>query len=133
MLETEGKNIDACNISTPDNVHAVATMAAMQLGKHVYTQKPLAHDIYECRALAAGAKRYKVVTQMGNQGGSGDGVRKGQEIHDAGMIGDVHTVHAWTNRPIWPQGLPTPTGNFPVPPEVDWVPLVRPKPGPGCL
>lgn len=120
MLEAERKNIDACNISTPDNVHAVATMAAMQLGKHVYTQKPLAHDIYECRALAAGAKRYKVVTQMGNQGGSGDGVRIGHEICNAGMIGDVHTVHAWTNRPVWPQGLPTPTGNFPVPDGVDW-------------
>jgi predicted dehydrogenase len=120
MLEAEKNNIDACNISTPDNVHAVATMAAMQMGKHVYTQKPLAHDIYECRALAAGAKRYKVVTQMGNQGGSGDGVRKGQEICEAGLIGDVHTVQAWTNRPVWPQGLPAPTGNFPVPDGVDW-------------
>ena len=70
--------------------------------------------------FAAAAKRYKVVTQMGNQGGSGDGVRKGQEMYDTGMIGDVHTVQAWTNRPVWPQGLPTPTGNFPVPAEVDW-------------
>ena len=128
MLEAEKNNIDACSISTPDNVHAVATIAAMQLGKHVYTQKPLAHDIFECRALAAAAKRYKVVTQMGNQGGSGDGVRKGQEIHDAGMIGDVHTVQVWTNRPVWPQGLPTPTGNFPVPPEVDWDLWLGPSP-----
>lgn len=128
MLDAEKNNIDACSISTPDNAHAVATIAAMQLGKHVYTQKPLAHDIYECRALAAAAKRYKVVTQMGNQGGSGDGVRQGQEMYDAGMIGDVHTVQAWTNRPIWPQGLPTPTGTFPVPPEVDWDLWLGPSP-----
>ena len=68
--------------------------AAMQLGKHVYTQKPLTHDIYEARILTEAAKKYKVVTQMGNQGGSGDGVRKAKEMVDAGMIGDVHTVHA---------------------------------------
>lgn len=120
MLDKEHKNIDACSVSTPDNVHAVATMAVMQLGKHVYTQKPLTHDIYEARMLSEGAKRYKVVTQMGNQGGSGDGVRKGKEIYEAGLIGDVHTAYAWTNRPVWPQGLPTPTGQFPVPPELDW-------------
>ncbi|MEO6289737.1 MAG: Gfo/Idh/MocA family oxidoreductase [Ginsengibacter sp.] len=128
MLDAEKNNIDACSISTPDNVHAVATIAAMQLGKHVYTQKPLAHDIYECRALAAAAKRYKIVTQMGNQGGSGDGVRQGQEMYEAGMIGDVHTVQAWTNRPVWPQGLPTPTGTFPVPAEVDWDLWLGPSP-----
>ncbi|HEY6081874.1 MAG TPA: Gfo/Idh/MocA family oxidoreductase, partial [Chitinophagaceae bacterium] len=128
MLDHEKNNIDACSISTPDNVHAVATMAAMQLGKHVYTQKPLAHDIYECRALAAAAKRYKVVTQMGNQGGSGDGVRQGHEIYNAGMIGEVHTVQAWTNRPVWPQGLPTPPGSFPIPKEVDWDLWIGPSP-----
>jgi len=120
MLEKEKNNIDACSISTPDNCHAVATLAAMQLGKHVYTQKPLTHDIYEARVLTEAAKRYKVVTQMGNQGGSGDGVRKMKEMVDAGMIGDVHTVHTWTNRPVWPQGIPTPTGTSPVPPELNW-------------
>jgi len=99
MLSKEKNNIDACSISTPDNVHAVATLAAMQLGKHVYTQKPLTHDIYEARTLTEAAKRYKVVTQMGNQGGSGDGVRRMKEIVDAGTIGDVHTVYTWTNRP----------------------------------
>jgi len=120
MLDKEKKNIDACSISTPDNCHAVATMAAMQLGKHVYTQKPLTHDIYEARMLAQAAKKYKVVTQMGNQGGSGAGVRKGKEIYDAGMIGDVYEAHAWTNRPVWPQGIPTPAGKFEVPKELDW-------------
>jgi predicted dehydrogenase len=120
MLDKEKKNIDACSVSTPDNTHAVAALAAMQLGKHVYVQKPLTHDIYEARMLTEAAKRYKVVTQMGNQGGSGDGVRKMKEMVDAGMIGDVHTVHCWTNRPVWPQGVPTPTGSFEVPKEVDW-------------
>ena len=84
MLDKEKNNIDACSISTPDNTHAVATLAAMQLGKHVYTQKPLTHDIYEARILTEAAKKYKVVTQMGNQGGSGDGVRKMKEMYDAG-------------------------------------------------
>jgi len=120
MLTKEKNNIDACSVSTPDNTHAVATMAAMALGKHVYTQKPLTHDIYEARMLAEAAKKYKVVTQMGNQGGSGDGVRKAKEIFDAGMIGEVTEAHAWTNRPVWPQGIPTPTGAFEVPKELNW-------------
>ena len=120
MLEKERKNIDACTISTPDHTHAVATLAAMQLGKHVYTQKPLTHDIYEARVLAEAEKKYKVVTQMGNQGGSGDGVRLAKEMYDAGMIGTVTEAHAWTNRPVWPQGIPTPTGKFEVPTELDW-------------
>src|ERR1044072_6567502 len=98
LLDKEKNNIDACSVSTPDNTHAVAALAAMQLGKHVYVQKPLTHDIYEARSLAEAAKRYKVVTQMGNQGGSGDGVRKMKEMVDAGLVGEVHTVHCWTNR-----------------------------------
>src|SRR5664279_4518128 len=75
MLEKEHTSIDAVSVSIPDNGHAVAALAAMQLAKHVYVQKPLTHDIYEARALTEAAKRYKVVTQMGNQGSSGDGVR----------------------------------------------------------
>ena len=94
MLEKEKNNIDACSISTPDHTHAVATLAAMQLGKHVYTQKPLTHDIYEARILTEAAKKYKVVTQMGNQGGSGDGVRKAKEMYEAGLIGTVTEAHA---------------------------------------
>lgn len=120
MLEKEKSNIDACSISTPDHTHAVATLAAMQLGKHVYTQKPLTHDIYEARILTEAAKKYKVVTQMGNQGGSGDGVRKAKEMYDAGMIGKVTEAHAWTNRPVWPQGIPTPSGKHDIPKELDW-------------
>ena len=120
MLDKEKNNIDACSVSTPDNTHAIAALSAMQLGKHVYVQKPLTHDIFEARTLTEAAKRYKVVTQMGNQGGSGDGVRKMKEMVDAGLIGNVHTVHCWTNRPVWPQGIPTPTGSFEVPKEIDW-------------
>ena len=120
MLDKEKNNIDACSVSTPDNTHAIAALSAMQLGKHVYVQKPLTHDIFEARTLTEAAKRYKVVTQMGNQGGSGDGVRKMKEMVDAGLIGNVHTVHCWTNRPVWPQGVPTPTGTFGVPAELDW-------------
>ncbi|MCO5237657.1 MAG: Gfo/Idh/MocA family oxidoreductase [Chitinophagaceae bacterium] len=120
MLAKEKNNIDACSISTPDHTHAVATLAAMQLGKHVYTQKPLTHDIYEARILAQAAKKYRVVTQMGNQGGSGDGVRRMKELYDAGLIGDIVEAQAWTNRPIWPQGVPKPTGNHAIPPELNW-------------
>jgi predicted dehydrogenase len=120
MLAKEKNTIDAVSVSTPDHTHAVATLAAMQLGKHVYTQKPLTHDIYEARILTQAARKYKVVTQMGNQGGSGDGVRKAKEMIDAGMIGRVYKADAWTNRPVWPQGIPTPSGKFDVPKELDW-------------
>lgn len=120
MLDKEKNNIDAVSISTPDHTHAVATLAAMQLGKHVYTQKPLTHDIYEARILTMAAKKYKVVTQMGNQGGSGEGVRKAKEMIDAGMIGEVYEAKAWTNRPVWPQGIATPTGKFDIPKELNW-------------
>src|SRR5688500_12173958 len=93
MLDKEKNNIDACSVSTPDNTHEVAAIAAMQLGKHVYVQKPLTHDIYEARMLTEAAKRYKVVTQMGNQGASGDGVRKMQEWYKAGLIGDAKSIY----------------------------------------
>jgi hypothetical protein len=107
-------------VSTPDNIHAVAAMAAMQLGKHVYCQKPMTHDIYEARMLTEAAKRYKVVAQMGNQGSSGDGVRLMQEWYNAGLIGDATAIHVWTNRPVWPQGLAKPTGQEEVPKELNW-------------
>jgi predicted dehydrogenase len=120
MLEKEHKSIDAVSVSIPDNCHAVAAVAAMQLGKHVYVQKPLTHDIYEARLLTEYAKRYKVVTQMGNQGSSGDGVRTMQEWYRAGIIGDATEIKVWTNRPVWPQGTGTPKSTDPVPPELKW-------------
>jgi len=120
MLEKEHKNIDAVTVSTPDHTHAVAAMAAMQLGKHVYVQKPLTHSIGEARALTEAARKYQVVTQMGNQGASEEPVRRMKEIVDAGLIGDVHRVYAWTNRPVWPQGIAAPTGTYDIPEELDW-------------
>jgi predicted dehydrogenase len=120
MLEKEHKHIDAVSVSIPDHCHAVAAIAAMQLGKHVYVQKPMTHDIYEARMLTEAAKRYKVVTQMGNQGSSGDGARTMQEWYNAGLIGDATSIHVWTNRPVWPQGAGTPKSTDPVPPELKW-------------
>lgn len=128
MLEKEHKHIDAVSVSTPDHTHYVATMAAMQLGKHVYVQKPLTHSIYEARMLAEAAKKYKVVTQMGNQFASADHVRRAKEYVDAGLIGDVTRVLTWTNRPVWPQGVPTPTGKHDVPKELDWNLWLGPAP-----
>lgn len=120
MFEKESKNFDAVSISTPDHNHAIVTLGAMQLGKHVYVQKPMTHDLYEARALTKAAEKYKVVTQMGNQGSSGDGVRQLMEWYNAGVIGDVHTVYCWTNRPVWPQGIPWPSAPKQVPSTLDW-------------
>jgi predicted dehydrogenase len=120
LFDKESKSFDAVSVSTPDHNHAAPALAAMQLGKHVYVQKPLAHDVYEARVLTEAAKRYKVVTQMGNQGASGDGVRQLREWYDAGVIGDVHTVYCWTDRPVWPQGIPWPATKAPVPQGLDW-------------
>lgn len=120
MLDKENKSFDAVSVSTPDHTHAIAAMAAMQLGKHVYVQKPLSHDIYEARMLTEAAVKYKLVTQMGNQGSSGDGVRKLREWFDAGTIGDVTEVHIWTDRPVWPQGVPWPKSKAAIPSGLDW-------------
>jgi len=120
MLEKEHKSIDAVSVSGPDHNHAVQAMAAMQLGKHVYVQKPLSHDIYEARVLTEAAVRYKVVTQMGNQGASGEGVRRLIEWYNAGLLGDVHTVYVWTDRPVWPQGIPWPANKPTLPSELKW-------------
>lgn len=120
MLSKEKDNIDAVSVSTPDHGHGVQALAAMQLGKHVYVQKPLTHDIFEARQLTEAAQKYKVVTQMGNQGSSGDGVRKMQEWYGANLIGDVHTVYCWTNRPVWPQGVAWPAKKSKIPKGLDW-------------
>ena len=119
MLENE-KEIDAVTVSTPDHNHAVIAMAAMDLGKHVYVQKPLSHTIVEARMLAEKAKEMKVVTQMGNQGHAGEGGRLINEWIWDGAIGDVYEVHVWTNRPIWPQGITRPNSIPSVPPTLDW-------------
>ena len=119
LLDKDHKNFDAVSVSIPDHNHAIVALSAMQLGKHVYVQKPMAHDIYEARTLTEAAKKYKVVTQMGNQGSSNDGVRQLREWYDAGEIGDVHTVYCWTDRPVWPQGVHWPP-KADVPKELNW-------------
>jgi len=127
MLEKQ-KDIDAVIVATPDHTHAVIAMAAMQLGKHVYVQKPLTRTVSEARALTEAARRYKVVTQMGNQGRSGEGVRLIEEWISDGAIGKVTEVHCWTNRPIWPQGMDRPT-DTPAPPKgLDWDLWIGPAP-----
>ena len=120
MLVKEGKHFDAVSVSTPDHNHAIQALAAMQMGKHVYVQKPLTHDIYEARILTEAADKYRVVTQMGNQGASGDGVRQMMEWYNAGIIGDVHDVYVWTDRPVWPQGVSWPKKTAPVPGGFNW-------------
>jgi predicted dehydrogenase len=127
MLEKQ-KDIDAVIVATPDHAHAVVAMAAMQLGKHVYVQKPMTRTISEARALTEAARRYKVVSQMGNQGRSGEGVRLIQEWIEDGAIGEVREVHCWTNRPIWPQGMARPTDTPAVPNGLDWDLWIGPAP-----
>ncbi|MGH9663340.1 MAG: Gfo/Idh/MocA family protein [Bryobacteraceae bacterium] len=120
MLDKESNNIDAVIVTIPDFMHGTAAMWAMERGKHVYCQKPLTHTVWEARALAEGAAKYKVATQMGNQGYSNDGTRRCAEMIWAGEIGNVTEVHAWTNRPVWPQGIAALPPEAPVPATLDW-------------
>ncbi len=116
----EQKDIDAVTVSTPDHMHAPAAAAAMELGKHVYVQKPLAHTVFEARQMRLLAKKFGVVTQMGNQGHSGQGYRTVVELVQSGVIGKVKEAHAWSNRPIWPQGIGRPKGKDEVPKHLHW-------------
>ncbi len=123
MLDKMGSQIDAVAISTPDHTHFPIAMAAMQQGKHVFVQKPLAHNIWQCRTLQKAAKKYKVITQMGNQGHTMDGIRRIKEWYDAGLIGEVNEVVTWTNRPIGPWFVPPqsfPPRTAEVPEHLDW-------------
>lgn len=110
MFDVMGKSIDAVVISAPDHIHGVAGMVAMQNGSHVYIQKPLTHNIYEARQLTEAARKYKVVSQMGNQGASNPGQEQMQQWYKKGLLGTVETVYVWTDRPVWPQGIPVPEG-----------------------
>ena len=113
--------VDAVVVSTPDHTHAVAALAALYAGKHVYCEKPLVHNIREARLMTEAARANpRLVTQMGNQGASGEGIRTITEWLDAGLIGEVTEVHAWTNRPVWPQGNPAPAEGVAKPAGIDW-------------
>src|SRR6266852_5020299 len=127
MLE-EIKEIDAVIVATPDHHHAPASIMAMKLGKHVYCQKPLTHSVYEARMMREVAAKYKVATQMGNQGSAEDGLRRAVEVIQAGAIGLVREVHVWSNRPIWPQGIDRPAQVDPVPANLDWDLWLGPAP-----
>jgi predicted dehydrogenase len=128
MYEEMGDSIDAVVVATADHAHAIIAAHAMELGKHVYVQKPLTLTVYESRLLTKLARKNKVVTQMGNQGNSGEGVRQMCEWIRAGEIGEVEEVHAWTNRPIWPQGLERPTETPSVPETLKWDLFLGPAP-----
>lgn len=128
MFDKMGKSIDAVVVATADHTHAIIAAHAMTLGKHVYVQKPLTLTVYESRLLTKLANKYKVVTQMGNQGNSGEGLRQICEWIWDGAIGEIREVHAWTNRPIWPQGLERPTEVQPIPDTLKWDLFLGPAP-----
>jgi predicted dehydrogenase len=125
MLEKQ-KDIDAVVIATPDHTHALQAAAAMELGKHVYVQKPLTHSVWESRYLAKLAERTGVVTQMGNEGHSRDNVYEVAEVVQSGCLGTIREVHVWTNRPIWRQGMPKPVKEVKVPKTLDWELFIGP-------
>lgn len=120
MLDELKDSIDAVVIATADHTHAIIASHAMKMGKHVYLQKPLTHSVYESRYLTELAKEKKIVTQMGNQGNSGNGIRELCEWIWDGVIGEITHVDTWTNRPIWPQGLERPTAVVKVPKTLNW-------------
>ena len=120
LLEKEGKNLDAVIVATPDHSHAPASILAMKMGLGVYCQKPLTHNVYEARLMRETAAKYKVATQMGNQGTANDDLREAAEVVQSGAIGDVREVHVWTNRPIWPQGQERPKNEEKVPDHLEW-------------
>lgn len=127
MLDQQ-KDIDAVVIATPDNTHAVAAMAAIQCGKHVYCEKPLTFCIEEARKLADAARAAKIATQMGNSGQASEESRLTCDYIWSGALGPVREVHVWTNRPVWPQGVRRPEEADAVPDTLDWDLWLGPAP-----
>lgn len=129
MFEAE-KNFDAVLCATPDHNHAIVSIHAMQLGKHVYCEKPLAHSIWEAREMARVARDKRVATQMGTQGHAFEGTRRAVEVLRSGAIGEVKELHVWTDRPAgwWPQGVERPKETPPVPEGLDWDVWLGPAP-----
>ncbi len=134
MLDKQQQNIDAVVIGAPDHIHAPAALRAMRMGKHVYCEKPMAHTIYEARRMTEVASEMGVVTQMGNQGHAGEGLRLYYEYIQSGAIGTVQEVHVWSDRagtaqrPWWPQGVERPQAVDPVPETLDWNLWLGPAP-----
>jgi hypothetical protein len=128
MYDQVGKSIDAVVVGTADHTHALVSATGMDLGKHIYCEKPLTHSVYESRLLTKLAAKHQVATQMGNQGASGAGVRQVCDWIWNGEIGEVTKVEAFTDRPIWPQGLMRPTAVDPIPKTLDWDLFVGPAP-----
>ena len=128
MLDKE-KDIDAVTISTPDHVHGPAAVFAMERGKHVYVQKPMTHNIREARMLTEMARDKKIVSQMGNQGGSNPLLNMVQNWIDSDELGAISEVKIWTNRPVWPQGVAMPKPNPSLKPDaLDWNLWLGPAP-----
>jgi hypothetical protein len=120
LFDQMANSFDAVTVSTPDHNHGLAATHAMTLGKHCFCQKPLTQTVFEARTLRRLAKEKKLATQMGNQGSAENGLRRAVEVIQAGVIGKPLELHVWTNRPIWPQGIPRPDGSDPVPANLNW-------------
>jgi predicted dehydrogenase len=128
MLEAEDDRIDAMYCGTPDHTHAVIAKLALEKGKHVCCVKPLTRTIHENRALAEAARRAGVATQVTASANTSDGACRLCEMIWDGAIGDVHEVHCWSNRPLWPQGMMRPPGRDQVPETFDWDLWIGPAP-----
>ena len=125
MFDKMHRKIDAVIVSTPDHTHFSAAIAAIELGKHVYVEKPLAHNVWQLRTLKKKAREYGIVSQMGNQGHATDGIRRIREWYDSGTLGEVREVHAWMGGPNFNGRWFSKPSTFPppekaVPGELDW-------------
>ncbi len=120
VFDKHVKELDAIMVATPDHMHASIALPFMREKKHAYVEKPLTHNINEARLMTTVAKENGIITQMGNQGASSDGSREAKEWIQSGVIGKVYKVDCWTNRPVWPQGIPVPTEKHPIPKGLDW-------------
>lgn len=131
LLEKEHQHLDGITVSTPDHMHAPITMSAIQLGLATYTQKPLTRTVHEARQIRLAAAEAGVVTQMGNQHHSGPGYRTLVKLVRDGAIGKIKAAHAWSNRPIWPQGIDRPSGSSQIPATLNWdlwLGVAKPRP-----
>ena len=120
LLDKHHKEIDGVVVSTPDHTHGCIGLDAIKRGKHVYIQKPLARTYQECQVLLEASKKYKVTTQMGNQGHSGNGLKVWKQMADEKVFGEVQHVHAWSDRPVWPQGMKSYPRKESIPSTLNW-------------